>query len=233
MSEDFEQARATMIACQLRPNHIDSLEILSAMAKIPRERFVANRFRALAYSDQDIPLGDDKGSRRLMAPMLLARLIQEAEISSEDLVLDIGCGSGYSTAVLACLAGTVIGLESKLDQANSAVLTSLGLDNAVFVQGDLSQGYPSQGPYDAIIIAGMVGFIPEKILDQLIEGGRLVTVLAYNQDVAPALGDVSPYRVLGRAVCLRRRRGLCVEENLFDAQAPPLFDFWSPPAFVF
>lgn len=211
-------ARRHMVACQLLPNQITDARIVSAMGAIPRERFVPDAYRGVAYVDEDIAVG---AGRYLMEPMVLAKLLQAAEILPADVILDVGCATGYSTAVLAKLGNTVVGLESDGDLAGRATenLTGLGIDNAVVVEGELPKGLPGQGPFDAILFQGSVEVMPEAILAQLAIGGRLVAVVREHD--------------VGRATLWRRLDDGVAKRALFDAAVPLLPGFAHAPQFVF
>lgn len=199
---DFALARRNMVESQIRPNDVTDRELIAALMDVPRERFVPAAMRALAYIDEDVPLRDasaEGGRRWLMEPMPFARLVQLAEIGQTDLVLDIGCATGYSTAVLARLAESVVGLESDPELASRAEtqLVEAGVGNAAIVTGDLAEGYPSQAPYDVIILEGSVEQIPDAIFKQLRDGGRLVAAVTQGPIGKATLfrsiaGDVSP-----------------------------------------
>ncbi|MDP7668889.1 MAG: methyltransferase domain-containing protein, partial [Rhodospirillales bacterium] len=154
-------------------------------------------------------------------PMVLARLVQAADIGPGDLVLDIGCATGYSSAVLARLANTVVALESDTELAAAATRTlgELGIDTVAVVEGRLERGYPEQGPYDAILLNGAIPDVPDAIRGQLSDGGRLVAVVAN--------GGV------GRGVRVLRHGDHFARVELFDAATPALEGFAAPPAFVF
>lgn len=179
MAADFQDLRTKMVDNQIRTRDVTDLGVIDAFLTVPREAFVPANRQALAYIDED-QLLDSEGSapRYIMEPSAFAKLVQLALINKSDVVLDIGCGTGYSSAILSQLAGSVIGLES--DSALSAVATArlqeLSYDNVVIVSGDLHVGYASEAPYDVILIEGAVDFIPEAFFDQLKEGGRLVAV---------------------------------------------------------
>ena len=171
--------RDTMVDTQLRPNEVTDGRLLEAMRSVPRELFVPAALRGLAYMDESIevfPSIDGAPARYLLAPMVLARLVQLAAVEPEDNVLDVGCATGYSTAVLASLARNVTGLEPEPELAKAArrTLRDLGIDNAEIVKGALNDGHKKRGPYDAIVLNGSVPEPPQTLLDQLKEGGRLV-----------------------------------------------------------
>jgi protein-L-isoaspartate(D-aspartate) O-methyltransferase len=220
MHQVFERARENMVEGQIRPNKVTDETLLAALRKIPRERFVPRHLQSVAYVDEDIPLGN---GRYLPEPMVLARLIQAAAPGAEDVALDIGCGSGYASALLGCLCGTVVGIEQDealVKQADRA-LHDLGVVNAVaLAQKDLREGYVQQGPYDIILINGSVPAVPEKIRNQLADGGRLVTV-------------ISEKGHMGTAVLITRAGEEFETHVLFDAATPVLAGFEAPKAFVF
>lgn len=181
MNADFSERRVKMVDGQVRTTDVTDAAILSAMLSVPREAFVDNGQRELAYIDEDLRYAvtaDADQPRYLMEPSPFAKLAQLAEIKSSDFVLDVGCGTGYSSAVLSRLASSVIALESDTTLAARATetLSSLGYDNVVVVSGALPAGYPSQAPYDVIFVGGSVEQVPEALLAQLKEGGRLVAV---------------------------------------------------------
>lgn len=208
-----------MVESQLRTNKVTDPAILEAYETTPRERFLPEGRAGVAYVDEDLQVAP---GRYLMEPMVQARLLQAAEIGASDVVLDIGCATGYSSAILSRLAGTVVALESDEGLAGKAneALQDLGIDNAVVVQGDLTQGYPKQGPYNVILLGGAVAEIPGAILDQLAEGGRLVAVLR-------------PEPHLGQAVLVGKNAETTSRRVLFDAATPLLPGFAAAARFVF
>lgn len=209
-----------MVDCQLRPNRVTDDAIIDAMRKIPREKFVPRQLQGFAYVDEDVPLGN---GRYLREPVIIARLIQAAEIKKSDIVLDIGCNTGYSTAVMGHLAATVVGLEIEDNLANEAdkLLHDLDIINVVVVrQGKLSEGYAAQGPYNVIFINGSVSAVPDGIKNQLADGGRLVTV-------------VSKHGHMGRAVLIERHGDHFSTRELFDAATPTLVGFEADKSFAF
>ncbi|MGU3576782.1 protein-L-isoaspartate O-methyltransferase family protein [Brucellaceae bacterium C25G] len=177
MSADFENLRTKMVDNQIRTTDVTNLALLDAFLAVPREAFVPENRKELAYIDEDILL-DSEATRYLMEPSPLAKLIQLAEVKSSDLVLDVGCGSGYACAILSQLAGSVVGLEndSALAANASATLERLGYDNVVIVSGELNHGHSAQAPYDIILIEGAVDYIPQSLKDQLKDGGKLIAV---------------------------------------------------------
>ncbi len=216
---DFTAARTNMVESQLRTNKVTDLRLLDAFETVPRERFVPEPLRGIAYIDQDVALG---GGRFVMEPRVLARLLQAAEPGPEDMALDLGCGSGYATAILSRLVATVVALEDDAALAATAnrTLAELEIDNTVVVEGRLAEGYPKQAPYNIILLGGAVAEIPPAIADQLAEGGRLVAV-------------VSAGPGLGRATLMRRDAGVIASRVLCDATLPLLPGFEAQPGCVF
>jgi len=179
MSADFSELRVKMVDGQVRTTDVTSAPLLEAMLTVPREVFVGDRQRDLAYIDEDIRIGDGAGSARyLMEASPLAKLMQLAEINATDSALDVGCGTGYASAILSRLARSVVALESDsaLAQAAASTLSGLGCGNVTVVEGALAQGHAAKAPYDVIFIGGSVEKVPAPLLDQLAEGGRLVAV---------------------------------------------------------
>ena len=216
---DFATARLNMVESQIRPNKVTDPHLLDAFETIPRERFVPERLRGIAYIDEDVALG---GERYVMEPMVLAKLLQAARPGPEDVALDLGCGSGYATAILSRLVATVVALEADPALAAAAIRTldELEIDNAVVVEGPLAEGYPRQAPYNIILLGGAVAEVPAAIADQLAEGGRLVTVVSVGAG-------------LGRATLMQRDGGVISSRILCDAAVPVLPGFEAVPGFVF
>ena len=218
---DFAQARRMMVDGQIRTSDVTDLRLLAAFDEVPRERFVPPHRQALAYLDLDVPLEGAGGARRLLKPMVLAKLIQAADVRAGDRVLDVACGTGYSSAILARLAAAVIALEEDAALADAAVATlaAVGADNAKVVGGPLSAGWPRAAPYDVILLNGSAEIVPQALLDQLADGGRLVGVVGR----AP----------IGKGTVYRRSGAHVSAHPEFDAVAPLLPGFAKPPAFVF
>lgn len=198
--------------------------ILAAMLELPRERFVPTSKTDLAYLDLDLPVTEPQpgvAPRCLLKPMVLAKLLQAAEITVSDRVLDVGCATGYSTAVLARLAGQVIGLEEDVALARIAgeTLAASGVSNVSVVSGALPDGWQRNAPYDVIVVEGASEVVPAALLSQLADGGRLVAVIG-----SGPMGKATIYRAAG---------GRSTGQTLFDATAPLLPGFAKAPAFVF
>ena len=184
MSGEFEQRRIKMVDGQLRTTDVTRASVLDAMLSVPREEFVPRARAELAYIDEDILVAEASGgapARFLMEPSPFAKLLQLAEIGAGDFVLDIGCATGYSSAVLSQIASSVVALECDETLAATAneKLAELGYDNVAVVTGDLQTGCPDEAPFDVIIIGGAVDEVPEKLFEQLRDGGRLVTVVGH------------------------------------------------------
>ncbi|MFV0293473.1 MAG: protein-L-isoaspartate O-methyltransferase family protein [Paracoccus sp. (in: a-proteobacteria)] len=169
---DFSQARTMMVDTQVRPNDVTKYPVIEAMLSIPREAFVPEARRAVAYMGENIRLEED---RWLLEPRNFSKLLDALNIQPDELVLNIGAGLGYDAAVVARLGEAVVALESYPDLAAQAetTLAELGVDNVAVVTGDLAGGYAGQAPYDVILIAAGVETVPQVLLDQVKEGGRI------------------------------------------------------------
>ncbi len=179
MSADFTERRVKMVDGQIRTTDVTSAPLIEAFLEVPREIFVDTALCDLAYIDEDIRISSGSDNPRfLMEPSPLARLLQLAEVDESDTVLDVGCGTGYSAAILSRLARSVIALESdpKLADRATATLAEIGRDNVIVVAGALRDGHAANAPYDVIFIGGSVEEVPETLFKQLAEGGRLVAV---------------------------------------------------------
>ena len=214
----FATQRRSMVDSQLRTNRVDDPALIAALLEIPRERFVPDRLASVAYVDEDLPL---EGGRFVMEPMVFARLAQLLLPRPNDIVLDIGCGTGYSSAVLSRLCSTVVALECDTGLAEMARrnLAESDIDNVIVVDGPLEQGYPDQAPYNAILLGGAVPRIEAALTDQLADGGRLAAVVA--EGPGP-----------GRAMCATRGAGQVPCRVAFDANTRPLPGFEETERFV-
>ncbi len=215
---DFKSAREHMVESQIRTSDVTDLRVVKAFRTVKREMFVPKSSKALAYADVNIELEDN---RVVMKPRDISKLIQAADIKQTDIVLDVACGRGYSTAILSMLADTVIALEDTEERVEKATanLAEAGADNAVVVKGDLKSGAREHGPFDVIFINGAVGEVPQVWLDQLANNGRLVAIVQKGH-----IGHASIFTKSGDTV------GDRVE---FDASAPVLPDTQVEKAFAF
>jgi len=216
---EYATARQNMVESQLRTNKVTDAGLIEAFEQVPRELFLPERLRGIAYVDEDIALGN---GRFAMEPMILARLLQAARPEPDDIALDLGCTTGYATAILSRLVATVVVLEGEVDLAAEAnrTLSELEIDNAVVVEGPLTEGYPKQAPYNVIVLGGAVAEILPAISDQLTDGGRLVAVVKREPG-------------MGRATLMQRNGGVVSSRILFDASVPMLPGFEVEPGFVF
>lgn len=224
MTVDFQELRVKMVDGQLRTTDVTDPDILLAMLTLPREDFVPESWRPLAYIDEDIPVVESpeaRNRRYLMEPSPFARLVQLAEIVPTDHVLDVACGTGYSSAVLSLLAGSVVALENhpELAEAARATLAGLGRDNVEVVEGALAEGCKAKAPYDVILINGAVDEVPQALFDQLKDGGRLVVVVGHGN--------------AGSATYHVKEDGIVSARRVFNAAIMPLEEFRRAPEFVF
>ncbi len=221
---DYKVQRAIMIESQLRPNRVTNPRLLQAFHRTPRELFVPPSQRPLAYMDAALRVeAARKGgaARYLLAPMVLARLIQIAAVKETDRVLDVAPATGYSTAILARLAREVVALEHDAGLAAIArdALAAEGLENVKQVTGEFAEGSPDDAPFDVILVNGRVEEAPEKLLGQLAEGGRLVAIVG---------GETA-----SEARLFTKIGGSVQSVADLDAGAPLLPGFEKKPQFVF
>jgi protein-L-isoaspartate(D-aspartate) O-methyltransferase len=215
---DFVSERRHMVDGQIRPNDVTDLRVITAMLEVPREHFVPPASAGLAYLDRDLTAGEG-GSRRLLKPMVLAKLLNAAEVSSTDRVLDVGCGCGYTAALLARIAGQVVALEQDPGLAKAAKAELSALPNVSVVTGPLVAGWPQSAPYDLILLEGATEIEPQAFCSQLKDGGRLLCILGSPPGAKAMLYRRSGTELAGRAI--------------FDAAATLLPGFAKAPAFAF
>lgn len=211
----YAAARANMVESQLRPNRVTDEKLLRAFGSIAREDFLPASFKSFAYIDEDVGMGS---GRKMLAPLTLARLLQELNVGPADRVLDIGAGTGYAAALLNDIAGETIALETDqalLGQMKNAK-RALGLEQVSCVNGTLCEGFPAASPYQAVLIEGAVQWVPDKIVNQMEEGARLACVF-YPEDYRAGM--------LGTARLYHKTHGVLSERILFDAAAPLLPGF--------
>ncbi len=220
---DFAKQRYNMVESQVRTNRVVDERVLAAMETLPREIFVPKHRRALAYADEAVEIAP---GRFLMEPMVVARLVQAAAVRSSDAVLLIGCGTGYLAAVLARLASAVVAVENDAALAAEAgrTLAAVGVDTVALVDGAFADGYPRQAPYDVIVVDGAVEDIPQSLVAQLADGGRLAAIVA---GAGP-----SAHRA-GKGVVVTRVGDAFARRDVFDGGTPVLPGLERKPAFVF
>jgi protein-L-isoaspartate(D-aspartate) O-methyltransferase len=216
---DYAAARFHMVEGQIRTNRVTDEALVEAFMAVPREVFVPKPARGIAYVDEGIQVAP---GRYLVEPMIQGWLLDAVKVARTDVALDVGCGTGYSTALLARLAATVVALESDPDLAARAVanLRELGADNAIVVEGPLPEGHPKQAPYDVIVIEGAVAEVPSALLDQLAPDGRLVAIVA-------------PDGRMGRVRLFQKVAGTVSSRIIADGGTPMLPGFEPKPAFEF
>lgn len=215
---DSAMARRMMVDGQVRTADVTNTDLISAMLEVPRERFVPPALATQAYVDTDLEVG---GGRALLKPMVLARLIQAAQVHGSDHVLDVGCGMGYSSAVLSRVAASVVAKEQDPALADSAreALAAVGATNVSVVNGPLMEGWPAAAPYDVILLNGASEIVPDVLGTQLKPDGRLACIFGRPPSTKAMLFRLAEGRLVGRWI--------------FDAAAPVLPGFVAPPAFVF
>jgi protein-L-isoaspartate(D-aspartate) O-methyltransferase len=215
---DYAAARQHMIDSQVRTNKVTDSTVIAALAALPRELFVADSHRKLAYIDRPVPMS---AGRRMMETMYLARLLQVAELEPQAKALVVGAGSGYAAAVLSKLVAKVVALESAADLAARARsnLAGLGIGNVSVVEGDATVGRSSDAPFDYILIDGAVEFVPDALTAQLAEGGTLACIVMSGS--------------LGHGVLIARADGVLTRREIFDAETDILPGFTRPQRFVF
>lgn len=214
---DYAARRTIMVDTQVRPSDVTKFPIINAMLSVPREAFVPDHLREAAYMGDNVDLG---GGRVILAPRTLSKILDALDIQQDELVLDIGSGLGYSAAVIAYMAQAVVAVEEDKDMATEAqsLLPELGADNVAVHEGLLTEGAAEHGPFDVIIVEGAVAHLPDALIDQLKDGGRIACLF-----MEEALGVVRiGYKIDGR---MSWRFG-------FNAGAPVLPGFERHAAFT-
>jgi protein-L-isoaspartate(D-aspartate) O-methyltransferase len=215
---DVAAARRHMVDGQIRTADVTNPDLIAAMQAVPRENFVPPELADQAYRDGDVSIGH---GRALLRPIVLGKLLQGVNVRAGDQVLNVGCGTGYSAAVLAHMGTTVVALEEDPDLARQAesALAATGARQVTVVTGPLVAGWPAAAPYDLILLDGAIEVAPEGLGRQLKPNGRLAAVFG----AGPA----------AKAMIYRLIEGQLVGRPIFDAAAPLLPGFAAPPAFVF
>jgi protein-L-isoaspartate(D-aspartate) O-methyltransferase len=219
---DFATARQKMVDGQVRPSDVTDIRIIDAMLAVPREAFIPQNQRAMAYLDLDLDVSEGASAKRfLIKPVVIAKMLQAAEIRDTDNVLVVGCATGYAAAVAAKLAGRVTATESDSSLAAKArdVLAQLGLGNVTVREAAAADGDSADAPYDVIVLDGATEITPDRLYAQLRNGGRLVGVFATTQPP--------------RATIVTRSHDDFGHRALFDAVVPVLPGLERLPAFVF
>ncbi len=215
---EFDQRRVAMVDCQVRPSDVTNFNIIQAMLEIPREEFVPDAFRDLAYMGEHVPIADH---RVVLDPRVLAKMLNELNVRRDELVLDVGCALGYSSAVIARMAEAVIALE-EIDEFAERVESTLAnhfVDNAIAIAGPLAEGAPEHGPYDAMAVQGGVEDLPLGLSEQLKEGGRIACIFVDGEAGECRIGIKAKGRISWRIA--------------FSAYAPVLQGFKKIRTFTF
>ena len=215
---DFSSARDQMVDCQIRTSDVTDYGVIKAFKSVPRESFVPKSQQALAYGDAHIDLGE---GRVMIRPRDFSKMVQAADIITSDVILDIACGRGYSSAILANLGETVVALETSEEAVEKASerLIVANITNAAIVKGDLKLGASEHGPFNVIFVNGAVSEVPKSWTDQLANGGRLICVIQKGP--------------IGHACIYKRSGDVIGEKIIFDTSLPLLPGFESHSEFVF
>ncbi len=219
--ESIEELRFNMVECQLKPAGVRDYRLTGQIGQVQREAFVVGTARDIAYADIELSCMAGEFERKMMTPTAFALMAELAEINADDVVLDIAGGSGYTAAVLAGLASTVIALEEDEAMVEKAggIWQELGIDNAVAVCGPLKEGQAKQGPFDVIFINGCIEQMPDALMAQLAENGRLVCAHAVDGSQKAHI-----YRRIGDGISTK---------IAFDVAVPHLSVFDPAPQFEF
>lgn len=220
---NLEQARTNMVEQQIRTWDVLDQDILDLLYVVPREEFVPQKHRALAFSDMEIPIEEGvKAGERMWQPKMEARVLQELDVRKTDRVLEVGTGSGYFTALLSHRAAQVISVEIKpaLAAFGRANLERHGTDNVTLEIGDAAHGWPAHAPYDVIVLTGSTPLLPPSLVEQLAPGGRLFAVVGE----APAMSA---------RLVLSFEAGALRSSTLFETVIAPLVNAERPSRFRF
>lgn len=215
--QDFAARRTTMVDTQVRPSDVTKFPIIDAMLRIPREFFVPEAMIETAYIGENVPIS---GTRVLLDPRTLAKMLDALEVTRADLVLDIACGTGYSSAILARMAQAVVAVEEdpKLAQDAEQALAKVGAEAVVVHTGPLTAGAPAHAPFDAVIVQGGIQVFPDSLAAQVQENGRVVAVFMSGQLGVVRLGT--------------KQGGVIGWRDIFNATAPILPGFDMAPSFA-
>lgn len=215
---DYKLARTAMVDCQIRPSDVTKYPIIQAFLTTPREAYVPLNSRPVAYAGEHIALDD---GRVMLDARTFAKMLDAVNVQPNELVLDLGCGLGYSTAILATMAEAVVAVESNAQMAAeaSATLSEQSVDNALVTTGALTKGNAKNGPYDVIILQGAIDEIPNALTDQLKDGGRICAIFRDSAYGDCRIGYKSHQKLSWRTA--------------FNASAPVIDGFESKPEFKF
>ncbi len=215
---NLENARFNMIEQQIRPWEVLDQRVLDLLNKLPREDFVPERYRRLAYMDTTLPLGNDQV---MMPPRVEARILQALNIQADETVLEVGTGSGYVTALLANLGDHVYSVDINAEMTRTAgdKLADCGITNVTLETGDAARGWDAHAPYDVIVITGSLPLLPVSFKQALNVGGRMVAIL----------GD-SP--VMEVVLITREGESEWAQETLFETDLPALINAPEPERFI-
>lgn len=215
---DFAAARTAMVDCQVRPSDVTRYPIIAAMLDIAREKYVPNTATTIAYIDENIDLG---AGRTMLAPRTLAKMLDAVQPDGSELVLHIGAGLGYGSALLSRLTQAVIAVEENAEFAAAAAaqLSADGEDTVIIEEGSLAAGSAVHGPYDLIFIEGAVEEIPTALTEQLSEHGKIIMLRTEGPLCFAEIG-------------VRGANGFSTR-RLFDANAPVLPGFEAKRVFTF
>jgi len=219
--QDYTNARKNMVECQIHPMGVTHDGILEAFSTVPREAFVPNTIKPIVYCDEDVAIG---GGRYLLEPSIIARMMQQADLKSDDVCLTIGSGAGYTAALLSKMVSTVVCIEEDKALLEHAQATWDAHDycNIVGLVGDITKGAPDHAPYSLIIINGCVSHIPAQIKEQLAPEGRMLGIIQPTPNGA------------GKATLVDcNDEGICSSRVLFDAHTPYLNGFEPKETFRF
>ena len=222
MIHDYTAAREQMVDCQVRTSDVTNHSLLKALLSVPREAFVPDHLAELAYIDDDLSLAKmGADGRYLMTAANFAKMAQHLDVQPDDVVLVVGSGSGYSSAVFSQMATSVVAIEENeaLVAASSERLSEHGFDNVVVLEDKLSEGCSKEAPYDAIFVEGSIEFLPDGLLDQLAEGGRLIAVIGSGNAAMAQLCE--------------KREGLVSRRDVMNCSIKPLPGFQRAEEFVF
>lgn len=209
--EAYEIARTNMVKSQILPQNIRNELLVDIISKTPRQIFIPEEKQGVAYIDEAVSVG---GGRYILSPMVFAKMVEALDIKGTESILDIACGTGYSSVILAKLCRKVVAVESNNDLASKAHLNlnKLGINNVIIIGDRLVDGHEESAPYDIIFINGAIKEIPSSLLSQLGDNGKLITI-------------VSKSRNMGSIVLLKKINSIVSSEDIFDVNLPIIEDF--------